>query len=171
MDLPVTLQPGEELLRLVRRHPIFIILQLVLVVALTLLAIILLWWLAARSPDLVALCGVLILGTGVVGLVVGFLAVYRYMNDLWLITNQRLIDSLRTSPFNHQVSSTSLRHVQNTSIVKRGILATLFDFGDIVCQTASADGSFELRDVPEPTEVLNEIDRARAGLRYDVIGV
>jgi hypothetical protein len=168
MSLPVTLQPGEELLRLVRRHPIFIILQLILVSAMTLLAVLLLWWLAARSPDLVSLYCVLLGGMVALGLVVGSLALYRYMNDLWLITNQRLIDSLRTSPFNHQVSSTSLRHVQNTSIVKRGILATLFNFGDIVCQTASADGSFELRDVPQPTEVLNEIDRARAGLRYDV---
>lgn len=171
MDLPVALQAGEELLRLVRRHPIFIILQLILITATTLLALIVLSWLAAGSPDMIALCAVLILGVVAVGLAVGFFAVYRYMNDLWLITNQRLIDSLKTSPFNHQVSSTGLRQVQNTSIVKKGILATLFDFGDIVCQTASADGSFELRDVPRPTEVLNEIDRARAGLRYDASGL
>ncbi len=171
MDLPVTLQPGEELVQLVRRHPIFIILQVILITAMTLLAIIVLSWLTARSPDLVTVCAVLIVGAVAVGLLVGFFAVYRYMNDLWLITNQRLIDSLKTSPFNHQVSSTSLRHVQNTSIVKSGILATLFNFGDIVCQTASTDGSFELRDVPQPTEVLNEIDRARAGLRYDVTGL
>lgn len=164
MDLPVTLQSGEQLIRLVRRHPIFVVLRLILITALTLLALIVLGWLAANWAGLGALSALLVAGVLAVGLVAAFLEVYRFSNDLWLITNQRLIDSLKTSPFNHRVSSTSLRHVQNTSIVKRGILATLFNFGDIVCQTASTDGYFELRDVPQPTDVLGEIDRARGAV-------
>ena len=35
-----------------------------------------------------------------IGLALAGIYYYRYQNDLWIITNQRVIDSTKTTPFN-----------------------------------------------------------------------
>ncbi len=59
------------------------------------------------------------------------------------------------------MSSTDLINVQDIAIQKKGILATTFNFGDVVCQTASTKGNFTFRGVPNPTQLLEEVDRLR----------
>ncbi len=163
MDLPVNLQSGETVIRLVRRHPVYVILQTIA----TVLIAILIFWLAGSIRDflgwnITSTILNIIRAVVVIAAILYFLFVfYRYRNDIWLITNQRLIDSHKPNPFKHTVSAASLNNIQDVSIDQSGFLATIFKFGNLICQTAASGGAFEFRGVPDPKGLLDVVEDAR----------
>ena len=161
MALPVKLQNDETVVREVRRHPAAVTLQIVADVIGGILLVLLINWLSGVVPSLSTLWNIAYVVVILGALLIGFVAFYRYRNDVWLITNQRIVNSVKTSPFNHSISSTDLINVQDIAIQKKGILATTFNFGDVVCQTASTKGNFTFRGVPNPTQLLEEVDKLR----------
>jgi hypothetical protein len=90
-----------------------------------------------------------------------FLTWYRYNNDIWVITNQRIVDSVKTNPFNLRLSTADLVNLQDMTVVRNGIVRTMFDFGDIVCQTAAEGQDFRLSGIPHPREVQALVDKER----------
>jgi len=93
---------------------------------------------------------------------------YAYHNDLWVITTQRIVDSFKPNPFNIRLSTADLVNVQDMTVHRSGILRTIFDYGDIVCQTAASNQDFRLVGIPKPREVQVIVDRERdrERLRY-----
>ncbi len=93
---------------------------------------------------------------------------YRYHHDVWVITNQRLIDSIRNNPFSLKVSTADLVNVQDMTVERSGILRTVFDFGDVICQTAADVQEFRISSIANPREVQALVDRERdrERLRY-----
>jgi hypothetical protein len=172
MRPPVELQEGERIVRIVRRHWLYIYPRLVLLTLLALAPAIALWAVTLTSLTivypvqlgLIALSGVWLLYWAIRI----FLIAYRFNNDLWTITNQRLIDSVRHHPFHLEVESADLVHVQDISIARSGVLRTVFNFGDVECQTASTGGRFTLAAVPRPADVQLLIDRLRDAQRSTI---
>jgi uncharacterized membrane protein YdbT with pleckstrin-like domain len=161
MALPVKLQANEELVAVRRRHPAYAIIKAIVAAIVGALVIWLLAWIFGRfsgaSPARFWLYGAaVVVALGYVGLVY-----YRWQNDIWVITNQRLVDSVRKTPFNQSTSSTDLLNVQDINVRKRGIMASIFNFGDVLCQTASTRGQFSFRGVADPNDLLEELDRLR----------
>jgi membrane protein YdbS with pleckstrin-like domain len=170
--LPFPLQEGEQVIALCRRHWLYLWPSIALKVA------------VALVPPAVA--GVLLSKAGgytgvgekifwvLADLYLAYWAVriffawYRYHNDVWVITNQRIIDSLRTNPFNLRISSADLVNVQDMTVERSGPLRTLFDFGDVVCQTAADVQEFRISGIPDPRAVQTLVDkeRDRERLRY-----
>ena len=64
---------------------------------------------------------------------------YRYHHDYWVVTNQRVIDIKRNHPLNMLVSTADLVNIQDMTIRRNGLLKTMLDYGDVVCQTAGTD--------------------------------
>jgi hypothetical protein len=96
---------------------------------------------------------------------------YRYQNDIWVVTNQRIIDSLKSNPFNKRVSTADLVNLQDINVHKRGLTSTMLNYGDVVCQTASANAEgFVIGGVPNPEAVQALIDRERDRERSRVRG-
>ncbi|NOX61206.1 MAG: PH domain-containing protein [Chloroflexi bacterium] len=169
MSLPVELQQDEVVVALLRRHPVYVIIKTIFVGVVTLAVAAFFLWLGSLSGTGVnPFSLVLVVITLALGL--GYLAVilYRYWNDVWLITNQRLVDSTKMHPFDHRVSSTDLVNIQDLSISKQGVLATLFNFGDVLCHTASNTKAFSFVGVPDPNRVLDIIDEYRDAARLRV---
>ncbi len=161
MGLPVNLQQDEVVVAVRKRHPVYVILKGILALVIAGLAIWLFSWLSGASPWTTSIWGWLMGATVVIVALYLGLLFYRYQNDLWIVTNQRLIDSLRTTPVNQSISSTDLINVQDIRIERRGILATIFNFGDVVCQTASTEGEFSFRGVGDPKGLMEKLDRLR----------
>lgn len=162
-DLPFKLQKDEKILRICHRHNVFLMRQLgVFSIGGAILVLIGFIIAGSLQNDFLRsiVHGASIIGIFAVLIYTGF-RVYQYNNDIWVITNQRLIDSSKSTPFNHKLSSTDLVNVQDMSIEKNGILATSFNYGDLRCQTAGMDSNFTLFGIPEPAEVLELIDGAR----------
>jgi hypothetical protein len=166
MKLPFPLQEGEELLTLARRHWLFVWPKLISGAVVGVVPVGALWWAMLRFdwadndiPRWIAL-----------GLTLAWLAYwavrlyffkYRYDNDIWLITNQRVIDSTKKHWFHLQMSTADLVDVQDMTVKRSGFLNTMFDFGDIECETAGAVPRFALRGIPRPREVQAMVDRLR----------
>ena len=166
MKLPFPLQEGEEVLTLARRHWLFVYPKLAAGIIVALLPVGVLWWAMARfdwadngPPRLVAL--------GATAVWLAYWAIrlyffkYRYDNDVWLVTNQRIVDSVKNHWFHHQMSTADLVDIEDMSVVRAGILNTLFNFGDVDCQTAGAVRKFSLSGIPRPQEVQALVDRLR----------
>jgi hypothetical protein len=90
-----------------------------------------------------------------------FLNWYRYNNDIWVITNQRLVDSTKTNPFSLKTSTADLVNVQDMTVERSGIFRTMFNYGDIVCQTAADIQEFRMTSIPRPQEVQLLVDKER----------
>jgi membrane protein YdbS with pleckstrin-like domain len=162
MDLPVQLQSGEEVIQVIRRHPASLWGRLALIALVVIVALIV-WLNLGGDGTLGTLVNIAFILVIAGGLLIGFMVWYRYRNDLWVITSQRLIDVTRSTPFNQQITTASLTNVQDISIRRKGIFNTMLNFGDVICQTASAGSkTFALIGVAKPEQVLDAIDDARA---------
>lgn len=98
----------------------------------------------------------------------GYFTWYKYQNDLWVVTNQRIVDSLKRHWFSHRMASADLVNVEDMSVDREGVFATMFNYGDLLCQTAGAQEKFILSGIPRPTEVLAVVDRYRDAARREL---
>ncbi len=78
--------------------------------------------------------------------------------DLHIVTDHRLVDINQKSLFVREVNELALEEVQDVSSQNTGILRSLFDFGDIVIETAGAErNKFVFNDVFHPREIASII--------------
>jgi CRP-like cAMP-binding protein/membrane protein YdbS with pleckstrin-like domain len=78
---------------------------------------------------------------------------YRYIdqyNDYYVVTNKRIIQQERTPFGREQSSEVSLLNVQDIQLTKSGQLAWLFDFGDLIIDTAARHRLVIFRQIPDP---------------------
>jgi hypothetical protein len=164
-SLPFPLQDGETVLRVYRRHWIYLwpnlLLLLLIAIVPTVIVYVILSELGAYE-GIGALIFRVVAGLYLLWSAVRiFLAWYRYHNDIWVVTNQRLIDSFRRHPFSLRVSTADLVNVQDMTVHRDGLLRTMLDYGDIVCQTAAENQDFLLSGIPDPREAQSLVDRER----------
>ncbi len=162
MSYPVQLQENETVVRVIRRHPFSLIGRIIATVIIWIIGIFLWQWLRTIGGGMQTVADIL-MAAGTV-FAIGYIGVYwyRYQNDLWLVTSQRLIDSTKTTPFNQDVKTANLANIQDINIRKHGIFQTMLEYGDVICQTASAAGrTFEFVGVAKPAEILDLIDDQR----------
>jgi uncharacterized membrane protein YdbT with pleckstrin-like domain len=76
-----------------------------------------------------------------------FLMWMDYYLDMWIITNERIVDIEQKGLFNREISEIPLHRVQDVTIHVNGIIETLLRFGTIKIQTAG-ERDFEIRFVP-----------------------
>jgi len=165
VKLPFPLQESEKVLLICRRHWIYLwpriaLEALIAVVPVIALFIVLRWAdaLDGAAPKIAAAVSVVWLAIWGVRI---FFIKYRYDNDLWTITDQRLIDSTRSSPFSLRMTAADLVNIVDTAVVRSGILPTLFNYGDIRVETAGERENISLPAVPHPSEVHALIDKER----------
>lgn len=162
MNLPIQLQDGEEVIKIIRRHPASLWGRLALI-ALAVIVALIIWISFGGEGAFGTLLNIAMILVIVGGLLIGFMVWYRYRNDYWAITSQRLIDVTRTTPFSQQITTASLSNVQDINIRVKGFFRTMLNFGDVICQTASSGSrTFTLIGVANPEQVLDAIDEARS---------
>jgi hypothetical protein len=99
MSVPFVLQPGESIVVVYRRHWIHLWPALPVQVGLALLLPILLLVYLNRTtgvepePLVRTILFAVSLVWGVLWLLRAYFTYYRYINDIWVLTNQRLVDS------------------------------------------------------------------------------
>jgi len=81
---------------------------------------------------------------------------YWYFN-VYIVTNERIIDIDWYSIIYHQTNSTRISKLQDISSTHSGVFASIFDFGDVHIQTAAEESNFEFTNVPHPDLVSQKI--------------
>lgn len=87
----------------------------------------------------------------------GFLNFLYWYFNVYMVTNERVIDTDWYSVVVRKVSATQIAKIQDVSSSQVGALAGLFDFGRVDIQTAGEEENFEFENVPHPQLVAKEI--------------
>ena len=94
-------------------------------------------------------------------LITGFTIWTHYYLDLWVVTDRRIILIDQIHFFNRNVSMFRLERLQDIEFYIQGFIPTLFNFGTIKAQTASAfEGNFKTTGLPDPRGLQAIIQKA-----------
>jgi uncharacterized membrane protein YdbT with pleckstrin-like domain len=155
------LENGEQIIKVIRKHPFYIILQATLILILAIspnLILILMDWvfnlLPANfdfnftfDPNLQAFWYLLWL---LFLWIILFTRFTDYYLDKWVITNKRIIDVDQRDFFSREVSSARYPKIQDATVESVGVVATLLNFGTITVQTAGTEQEFIFPLTPNP---------------------
>lgn len=150
----------EEILMVLRQHPIvnfgWIALSIVLVILpFTLFPLLPLFSLIPDRFQFFALIGWYLLVLAY--MIESFL--YWYFN-IYIITDERIVDVDFYSLIYRSLSSAKIENIQDTTATTKGVLGAVFNYGDVTIQTAAEKREFEFLNVPQPatvTKFLNEL--------------
>lgn len=82
-----------------------------------------------------------------------------YYLDLWIVTNDRIIDTEQKGLFARTITELELFQIQDVTTHTTGFFATIFKYGDLVIATASNTSTIVFHDIPNPDFVRQEIVR------------
>lgn len=78
--------------------------------------------------------------------------------DVYFVTDMRIIDIGFSNLINKHVSGAIIDKVQDVTYTTAGVFRTMFDYGDVLIQTASEVPEFDFYGVSNPERVAKIID-------------
>lgn len=160
------LEPGECVLTVVHRSIIGLI-GIYLVAFLAVSAILVL--VVTISPDTFqtssenisgSLSAIIVLFAVFLVLIL-FTATYIYRQSRLLVTDRSLVQIMQRTLFIRKVSRLSMSNVEDVTEEQRGILASIFNYGTLVVQTAGEMENFIFNLCPNPARLADRIIEAR----------
>ena len=85
--------------------------------------------------------------------------------DVLLVTNKRVLDIEQTGLFARDIAEARIENIQDTRVQVVGLLASLFDFGNLYIQTAAAKDEFVIRNIRHPNAIKDAIARQHEELQ------
>lgn len=167
------LQPGEEVLRTVRRHFFVVLFQLVPALLLAILPGLVIGIFSGapiQNPQFGALQQAFQNGTSDSALLTFFYCIWyllvwmwafaiftRYYLTLWVVTSTRIVEIRQYGFFRREVSSCLLNHVQDVTTSVSGVFGTILGFGRLDVETAGHDEKFAMSGVTGPEGIRDLI--------------
>lgn len=79
--------------------------------------------------------------------------------NVYIVTNERIIDVDFVNILYREVSGTRLNLIQDVTVKAGGVVRAIFNYGDVFIQTAGTEVNFDFHAVPHPHEVAREIEK------------
>lgn len=149
------LKEGEEIVCLVRRYYLTYAFHVFLALLFILLPFFFIYPLFRWGTFGVIIFFVALLFGGIFAL---RQSVIYYQNAL-VITRERILDFDQKGLFERVVSESTYEKIQDVSFRIKGIMPTLFNYGDLEIQTAGTQANLEIKDIAEPQKVQDTIIR------------
>ncbi len=156
--------PGEQVVLMLHRHGIvaFRILTLFTFLALVPVGA---WVLVAKGTTILAddstlayaAVTLLIGGYVLVWGLLFFIAWLNYYLDVWIVTNERIINIKQLRLFDRVVSEQKLYRVQDVTWEIKGIMGNLLKYGNVFIQTAGTEERFTFEYIPDPEGTAKSI--------------
>lgn len=86
-----------------------------------------------------------------------FITWVNFYLDVWIITDNRIVDIEQIGLFNRHISELKHNKIQDVTSEVKGVIPTLFDYGDVYVQTAGNKQRFVFKQIPSPTNTRNII--------------
>lgn len=159
----VVLQPGEQIVATVKRHP-FGIIQLYAVALFGIgIAAVVAFLLAPSMLDqynggdgmAIVIGGMAIIVTLLV-LILG-VATSVYWQNEWVITTDSITQIIQNSLFGRQVSQLSMENLEDVTVNQDGIIPHMFNFGTLKVETAGERSKFIFPYCPNPNDYARKI--------------
>lgn len=87
----------------------------------------------------------------------GFLVWIDYYFDIWIVTNERIVNIEQKGLFNRRISELRFSRVQDVTASVDGLIPTMLNFGDVSVQTAAEEERFVFRQVGDPFAIKDRI--------------
>ena len=164
--------PGEQVVKIIRRHFFILFRKIVLFLLLVFFFVAFCLVILYTYPDVTeqTYFPILVLAASSYLLFVWlffFFSFIDYYLDVWIITNERIINIEQQGLFSRIISEQRLFRIQDVTSEVTGVLPTVFRFGNVYVQTAAEKERFSFEQIPDPNGVrdtlikLAEIDRNR----------
>lgn len=153
---------GEEIIVLVRRHWLILVFNLIPMLFF-LLGIIFLHLLGNQMNDFFQIYidpnfrGVIESFLFMIFWLILFIIWVDYYLDVWIVTDQRIVNIEQLGLFRRRVSEMEHSRIQDVTSKVRGVFPTLFKYGYVYIQTAGTTERFVFKQVPRPVEIRNII--------------
>jgi hypothetical protein len=161
------IQPGEQTICEIRRHPIGVIGVYVAAAIVLLVIAVIVFAVAPNFLTVVSRSQVLTFGAiayvVIAFLTVGFLFIANkvYWGNRWVVTTDSITQITQTSLFNTQSSQLSLGNLEDISAEQNGILTHMFNYGVLKVETAGERSKFQFIYCPNPNEYAQKVIAAR----------
>lgn len=112
---------------------------------------------------------ILVMGASLYYLFIGLFFFHDWLDyylDIWIVTDQRILNIEQNGLFHRVVSEHNITMVQDVTSEVRGRVATMLDYGDVHIQTAGEEQRFIFEQVPRPRDVVTTIIDTRDGGVY-----
>lgn len=80
-----------------------------------------------------------------------------YYLDVWIITDQKIINVDQQALFRREISTLQLDKIQDVTVDVKGIVPTALHYGNILVQTAGESREFLMLKIAEPQKVRDTI--------------
>jgi signal transduction histidine kinase len=86
-----------------------------------------------------------------------FFSFIDYYLDIWIITNERIINIEQQGFFSRTISEQRLFRIQDVTSEVEGFFPTVLKFGNVYVQTAAEKERFSFEQIPDPNGVRDTI--------------
>ena len=107
------------------------------------------------SPFITAIVGVYYLFV----LTNAFLRFLNWYYNITLITPKRVLDIEMADLLDRKIAAAQMSHVQDITYEQAGAIRSLFDYGDVLIQTAGTVDNFHVESVPSPEIVVQTVNK------------
>jgi hypothetical protein len=158
-------RPGEYIILYIHRHWIVLLWAVLKFLALATMPIILLILYSIQATiDWAGLGGLIfILSSSIYYLFIWLLLFNNLLDhflDIWIITNERIINIEQKNLFSRIVAEKQLDKMQDITVITHGFLPTMFNYGNVFIQTAGSVERFIFKQISHPKKVANKIMEA-----------
>jgi membrane protein YdbS with pleckstrin-like domain len=157
-----TEEQGEKIVLLLRAHPITLLPAAVFVFILSFLAVLSIVIFGILGIDLTLFLPyrqIVLIYSAYFLFIFGY-SLFRFLLwyfNIYLVTNERIIDFDFHRFLHREISDTSLSKIQDVTSRVSGPVQTFFNFGHVFIKTAAEASKFEFDNVPHPDRVAKEI--------------
>lgn len=156
--------PGEQVVLLLHRHG-FIALRIVAMYVFLALVPAIGWYLVGTSTTLLAdtasasfaLVTLILSSYALVWNLLFFVSWLNYYLDVWIVTNERIINIKQVRLFHRTVSEQKLYRVQDVTWEMQGVLGNMLKYGNVIIQTAAEQSKFTFEHIPDPEGVAKTV--------------
>ncbi len=163
----------EKVKFVLRRHPITFIPSLLLFVASLVVPVLVYLMISNLFPHLfdneaIYAAGVLAGSIYCLSAILfGYGSFIDFYLDLWIVTNDRIVDIEQFGLFSRTISELDLFRIQDVTTDTQGLFATVFKYGDVVIKTASTNTSIVFKKVRDPNKIrMALLDLAQEDFKY-----
>jgi hypothetical protein len=162
----INLSEGEHVIMDVRRHPIGLLAPILVSGGLIVALMAILFSLPAINENFgevvieptlaIALIIPLMLLVGIFG----YIAVWVYLQNRLLLTNESVIQEIQHTLFSKHEQTVSLGSVEDASFVQRGVLQAMFNYGTVRLSTEGEETTYRFHFVESPKRQVATLTNA-----------
>ncbi|MDQ1283850.1 MAG: bPH 2 protein [Patescibacteria group bacterium] len=153
---------GEKILQVIHRHWFDILIQFVVVFAMLAIFFVSAVYLPLLFPALRESLGQMLFIFlenlfFILTWFTFFLIWIDYYFDVWIVTDQRIVNIEQKGLFSRVVSELELENIQDITTDVKGVIPTFLNYGNLYVQTAAEMERFVFRNIPDPYSVKDMI--------------